>query len=205
MIQHYNDSTVATGKHEPIIPSLFEATLIPPTTLSALEWELLRQEIKSVSGFDAFERVPALISQTFGAGTRRLFPGVQVDNVVELNITCNVNLMGDDGTNASILLMLKKLKDLQYNRATGHRGSKATCGFTLIVKRYNKDNTIWGIATMKNCMFGESGITGLDEVNIETDDAAVLSFSVSSDDNSIQYAADTLASLGVIGAEAATS
>jgi hypothetical protein len=174
---------------EPIIPSLFEITIIPPASLAALDVQLLKDEVKSVSGLDAFEKVPALISQTFGAGTRRLFPGVQVDNVIEANVSLNVNLRGDDGTHATNLITLKRMKDLQFNRANGNRGLKKNCVGTMIVTRYNKDKSVWYVATLENCLFGEGGITGLDEVNIESDDAAVLSFTVSSDKNSAQYAA----------------
>ena len=189
MIQTYNASKVAGEMAEPIIPSLYEITIIPPASLVALDVQLLKEEVKSVSGFDAFERVPALISQTFGAGTRRLFPGVQVDNVVELNITMNVNLRGDDGTNATNLVTLKRMKDLQFNRASGRRGLKTEAVWSMIVSRYNKDHSIWGVATMKHCMFGESGITGLDECNIESDDAAVLNFTAISDKNKLELAA----------------
>lgn len=189
MIQTYNASKVAGEMAEPIIPSLYEITIIPPASLVALDVQLLKEEVKSVSGFDAFERVPALISQTFGAGTRRLFPGVQVDNVVELNITMNVNLRGDDGTNATNLVTLKRMKDLQFNRASGRRGLKTEAVWSMIVSRYNKDQSIWGVATMEHCMFGESGITGLDECNIESDDAAVLNFTAISDKNKLELAA----------------
>jgi hypothetical protein len=189
MIQTYNASKVAGEMAEPIIPSLYEITIIPPASLVALDVQLLKEEVKSVSGFDAFERVPALISQTFGAGTRRLFPGVQVDNVVELNITMNVNLRGDDGTNATNLVTLKRMKDLQFNRASGRRGLKTEAVWSMIVSRYNKDHSIWGVATMEHCMFGESGITGLDECNIESDDAAVLNFTAISDKNKLELAA----------------
>lgn len=189
MIQTYNASKVAGEMAEPIIPSLYEITIIPPASLVALDVQLLKEEVKSVSGFDAFERVPALISQIFGAGTRRLFPGVQVDNVVELNITMNVNLRGDDGTNATNLVTLKRMKDLQFNRASGRRGLKTEAVWSMIVSRYNKDHSIWGVATMEHCMFGESGITGLDECNIESDDAAVLNFTAISDKNKLELAA----------------
>lgn len=189
MIQTYQASKVAGELAEPIIPSLFEITIIPPASLAALDVQLLKDEVKSVSGLDAFEKVPALISQTFGAGTRRLFPGVQVDNVIEANVSLNVNLRGDDGTHATNLITLKRMKDLQFNRANGNRGLKKNCVWTMIVTRYNKDKSVWYVATLENCLFGEGGITGLDEVNIESDDAAVLSFTVSSDKNSAQYAA----------------
>jgi hypothetical protein len=39
-------------------------------------------------------------------------------------------------------------------------------------------------------MFQESGITGLDEVNIESDDAATLNFSIASDKNHAEFATD---------------
>lgn len=189
MIKHFNSSKVANELSEPIIASLFEITIIPHPTLMALPVDLLKEEVKSVSGFDAFEKIPATISQMFGAGTRRLFPGIQIDNVVELNITMNVNLRGDDGTNATNLVTLKRMKELQFNRATGARGLKKDCVWQMIVKRYTKDDKVWGVATMQNCLFGESGITGLDEVNIESDDAAVLSFTVQCDKNKLELAA----------------
>lgn len=189
MIQTYNASKVAGEQAEPIIPSLFDVSIIPPTSLGLLDIDILQQEIKSISGFDAFERVPELIRQTFGPGLQRTFPGIVVDNVIELNVTCNVNLRGDDGTHATNLLTLKRMKDLQYNRASGIRGLKKNCAWTMIVTRYNKDKSIWGVATMENCLFGPNGITGLDEVNIESNEAAVLSFTVISDKNMLELAA----------------
>lgn len=189
MIKHFNASKVANELAEPIIPSLFEATIIPHPSLAALPVDLLREEIKSVGGFDAFEKVPPPIQQVFGAGTRRLFPGVQIDNVIELNVTLNVNLRGEDGTEATTLITLKRMKDLQFNRANGNRGLKKDCVWQFIVTKYTKDDKIYCVATMQNCLFGESGVTGLDEVNIETDEAAVLNFTVQSDKNTIEWAA----------------
>jgi hypothetical protein len=189
MIQTYNASKVAGELAEPIIPSLFDVSIIPPTSLGLMDIDILQQEIKSISGFDAFERVPELIAQTFGPGIRRMFPGIVVDNVIELNVTLNVNLRGDDGTNATNLLNLKRMKDLQFNRANGVRGLKKNCIWTMIVTRYNKDKSIWGVATMENCLFGPNGITGLDEVNIESNEAAVLSFTAISDKNMLELAA----------------
>lgn len=190
MIKHFNASKVANELSEPIVPSLFELTVIPHPSLMALPVNFLKEEVKSVSGFDAFEKIPAPIQQVFGAGTRRLFPGIQIDNVIELNITINVNLRGDDGIHATNLLILKKMKDLQFNRSTGNRGLKKDCVWQMIVAQHTKDDKVWRVATMQNCMFGESGITGLDEVNIESDDAAVLSFTVMSDKNKLEIASD---------------
>lgn len=190
MIQTYNASKVANELAEPIIPSLFKIRITPPDSLLALPVDILSEEIKSISGFDAFEKVPDLIYQTFGPGTRRQFPGVTVDNVVELSVTCNVNLRGDSGTHATNLLTLKKIKDLAYNRATGKRGTKAEACFTVTVSRFNKDWQVWNVYTMENCLFGASGITGLDECNIESDEAVTLSFTLISDKNKSELADD---------------
>lgn len=188
MIKKFTDSTVADELAEPIFPSKFEVTIIPPTSLAALPVELLKQEIKSISGLDKFEAVPDIVYQTFGAGTRRAFAGVQVDNVIESNVTCNLNLRGEDGTDATNLITLKRMKDLQFNRATGERGLKKNHAFQVIINRQSKDDKIWCVITLENCMFGPSGITGLDEVNIESDDVAVLSFTLISDKNKAEYA-----------------
>lgn len=188
MIKKFADSTVANENAEPIFSSLFELTIIPHPTLAALPIEILKQEIKSLSGFDKFEAVPDTVYQTFGAGTRRAFAGIQVDNVVELNVSCNLNLRGDDGIDATNLITLKKMKDLQFNRATGVRGLKKNSVFQVIVNRTTKDDKIWCMLTMQNCLFGAGGITGLDEVNIESDDVATLSFTLVSDKNKAEYA-----------------
>lgn len=189
MIQTYNASKVAGELAEPVISSLFDVTIIPHPSLAALDIALLQEEIKSVSGLDKFEQIPDTVAQQFGPGIQRLFPGMPIDNVIECNIACNLNLRGDDGTNATNLLTLKKMKDLQYNRATGKRGLKKNCIFTTIITRYNKDHSIWYVATLENCLFGANGITGLDEVNIDSSDAAVLSFTIKSDKNHAEYAA----------------
>lgn len=188
MIKKFTDSTVANELAEPVFPSLFELTIIPNEKIVGAPIELLKQEIKSISGFDKFEAVPDIVYQTFGPGTRRAFAGVQVDNVVELNVTCNLNLRGDDGTDATNLITLKRMKDLQFNRSTGQRGLKKDHIFTVIINRQTKDDKIWCVLTMEHCMFGASGITGLDEVNIESDDVATLSFTLVSDKNKAEYA-----------------
>lgn len=187
-VKRFEDSIVANELAEPVFPSLFEMTIIPHATLAALPVNILKQEVKSLSGFDKFEVVPEIVYQTFGNGTRRAFAGVVVDNVIELNVTVNLNLRGEDGTDATNLITLKRMKDLQFNRATGQRGIKKNHVFQVIVNRTTKDDLIWCTLTMQNCIFGASGVTGLDEVNIETDDAAVLSFTLVSDKNKAEYA-----------------
>lgn len=188
MIRTYNSSQVAGELAEPIMNSLFDVKIFPPASLGALPIELLQQDIKSISGFDAFEKIPATVQQTFGAGMHRHYTGVQVDNMIEMSISANVNLRGDDGTNATNLLTIKKMKDLAYNRATGQRGLTRDCVFKMVVTRHTKDGKIWQVATMEHCLFGDSGVTGLDEVNIESDDPVTLSFSVKSDKNYLETA-----------------
>lgn len=187
---HYNSSQVANEVAEPIQPSLFEFKIFPQAVLAALPVELLQDEIKSVSGLDAFEKIPATVTQKFGGGNQRHYTGVNVDNMIECTVNCNVNLRGDDGTHATNLLTLKRMKDLQFNRATGRRGLTRDAIFKTVITRHTKgDNPkIWYVATLEHCLFGEGGITGLDEVNIETDDAAVLSFVIRSDKNQCEYA-----------------
>jgi hypothetical protein len=188
MIKTFNSSKVALDLDEPIVPSLFEIQIIPNASVSTLPVSILKEQIISVDGFDAFERIPEPVYQTFGPGIRRAFPGVRVDNVVELNISFNVNLGGKDGNEATTLLVLKKMKDKQYNRSTGERGLKKDCNWTMIVRQFNKNNVYWRIATMENCLFGASGITGLDGVNIEDDEPAKLSMSAVSDKNKLEFA-----------------
>jgi hypothetical protein len=183
MIKKFTDSTVALENAEPIFSSLFELVIIPHISLATLPIEILKDDVKSLSGFDKFEAVPDTVYQTFGAGTRRAFAGIQVDNVIELNVTVNLNLRGEDGIDATNFITLKKMKDLQFNRATGVRGLKVNSAFQVIVSRTTKDDKIWCVLTMQNCIFGPSGVTGLDEVNIESDDIATLSFTLISDKN----------------------
>jgi hypothetical protein len=188
MNRTFQSSKVANDLDEVIIGSLFEVTIIPHPSLSALPITLLKEQIKTLDGFDKFEAIPEPVYQTFGPGIRRAFPGVRVDNVIELNATFNVNLGGENGNEATTLLVLKKMKDRQFNRATGARGIKRDCVFTVIVRQFNKNNEIWRIATMENCLFGASGVTGIDGVNIEDDEPATLSCGFVSDKNKIEFA-----------------
>jgi hypothetical protein len=188
MITKFSDSTVANELAEPVIPSLYEIQFIPnaATGLTGVSVDIAREQIKSVSGMDAFERVPALIEQSLGGGAKALFPGVQVDTTVELGVTANLNLRGSAGTEATTLLVLKRMKDKQFNRATGTRGLAKDCVFTVIVRRLTKDRLVWWKAEMKNCLFTDAGITGLDNLDIESDEAAILNFSWRSSDNYAQ-------------------
>lgn len=184
----YENNRTANELAEPIQASLFQATIFPNASVVGVDIELLQEEIKSISGLDAFEKVPVLVEQKTAGGVTRTATGVVVDNKVEATFNVNVNLRGEDGTHATNLITLKRMKDKQFNRATGERGLKKDCAFKVVINQHTKDDKIWRIITLENCMFGEGGITGLDEVNIETDDAAVLSFTVISDKNSVQYA-----------------
>lgn len=184
----YENNRTANELAEPIQASLFQLNIFPNASVVGVDIELLEEEVKSVSGLDAFERVPALVEQKTAGGVTRTGTGVVVDNKVEVNVTLNVNLRGQDGTHATNLITLKRMKDKQFNRATGERGLKKDAVFKMVINQHTKDHKIWRIITLENCLFGDGGITGLDEVNIESDDAAVLSFTVISDKNSVQYA-----------------
>lgn len=177
MIDKYQDSKVANELAEPIISSQFRIQIIPnPKTvgLDSLTIDILQEQIKKISGFDAFEKVPETIEQTIGPGTKAHFPGVVIDQTIEMSAEFNVNLRGDDGTDATTFVALKRMKDKQYDRSTGVRGLLKDCAFTVIVYRLTKDGKVWWTATMENCLFQAQGIAGLDEVNLESNDAAVL-------------------------------
>lgn len=185
MVTKFTDSTVANELAEPVIPSLFEIQFIPNPATGLVDnaVTIARSQILSISGMDAFERSPALIEQQLGGGAKALFPGVQVDQTVEMGVTCNLNLRGASGTEATTLLVLKKMKDQQYNRATGARGTKRDSCFTVIIRRLTKDRLVWWKAEMKNCLFTDAGITGLDSLDLNSDEAAILNFSWISDNN----------------------
>lgn len=192
MLDTFNDSKVANELSEPIVGSLFQVQIIPNPSvgLSSFVVEFTEQQIKTVSGFDAFERVPELIEQNYGQGAKGLYPGIILDQVIDLSFSANVNLRGDDGTNATTLIVLKKMKDKQYNRATGSRGLARDCVFTVIVRRITKDKKVWYTATCENCLFTADGVTGLDEVNIDSNEAADISFSIRSTKNKAQMVSD---------------
>lgn len=188
MINRFVDSIVANELAEPVIPSLFEIQIIPnpATGITDFDISVAREQIKTLSGFDAFERAPALIEQSIGAGVKALFPGIQVDQTVEMSCTANLNLRGSDGTEATTLLVLKKMKDMQFNRATGTRALKKDCVFTVIVRRLTKDQKVWWKAEMTNCLFTDSGITGLDGLDLDSDEVSMLNFTWKSDKNYVQ-------------------
>lgn len=188
MITKFSDSQVANELAEPVIPSLYSFQFIPnpATGLTDVSVSIANEQVKSISGLDAFERAPALIEQNLGGGTMALFPGVQVDTTVDIALTANLNLRGSEGLEATTLLVLKKMKDMQYNRATGTRGLKKDCVFTVIIRRLTKDRRTWWKAEMRNCLFTDAGITGLDNLDLDSDDAAILNFNWRSDDNFAQ-------------------
>lgn len=189
MLDTYEDSQVANELAEPVVNSLFEIQIIPnPSVSLGVNVEFLQEQIKTVAGLDGFERMPELTEQMVGGGASGLFPGIVVNQVIDLAFTANVNLRGDEGTEATSMITLKRMKDKQYNRATGARGLAKDCVFTVVIRRLTKDKKIWYVATCENCLFTADGITGLDGLDISANEAVELGFNLRSTKNKIQYA-----------------
>lgn len=183
-LPHVQKVRAGNQRWDPMHNSIFEVTFTPPGALeddplfTQEELFILSQQVVSVSGLDALQKIAAAGSQKFiGADVSFLNP-VLDNTYADLTITFNLNLR--NVTDAYVLALFKKWGQLSYNIGSGERALKKDymCE-EMIISEANRDGTVWRRITFKDVFI--TGMSNLDTLDYTSNEARTLQVTFRSD------------------------
>lgn len=182
-LPHVKKTAAGNNRYDPMHSSIFEVSFDPPRALRGDEeftsdLIILSQQVISVSGLDALQRIAAAGSQKFiGADVSFLNP-VLDQTYAEFTITFNLNLR--NVTDAYVLTLFKKWGQLSYNIGSGERALKEdyTCD-TLRISEANRNGVVWRRITFTDVFI--TGMSNLDTLDYSSSEARTLQVTFRSD------------------------
>lgn len=189
MLPHIKNSTAGVNRMDPVYQNLFEVYFTIPAALQARfgsDVAVLTEQVQSIGGLGTLDKGPEIGEQKF-MGTSRTYLNAKLDTTShELNVKLALNLR--NGTDNFIYNLFRAWNNLCYNKATGETTLKVDyVADWLKVVIANRGGDIYRQIIYKDMiMFG--GISGIDELNYETQDVVTIEVKFKSDwadDNSI--------------------
>ena len=182
-LPHITNVKAGTERWDPMHLSIFEVGFTVPASLesegfSGEELQILSQQVVSINGLDALQKVAGVNSQKFlGADVSFLNPTLD-STTAEFTIVFNLNLR--NVTDAYVLTLFKKWGMLSYNIGNGQRTLKKdyVCD-TMHISEANRDGTVWREVVFKDVFI--TAITGLDSLDYSSSEARQLSVTFRSD------------------------
>ena len=181
-LPHITNVKAGVEKYDPMHSSIFEIAFTVPEAMagefSGEELQILSQQVVSVNGLDALQKVAGVNSQKFlGVDVSFLNPTLD-STTAEFTIVFNLNLR--NVTDAYVLKLFKAWGRLSYDLATGIRALKAnyTCD-TMHISEANRDGTVWREVVFKDVFI--TSLTGLDTLDYTSSEARQLSVSFRAD------------------------
>jgi len=184
-LPHITNVHAGRERWDPMHQSIFEVGFSIPEALTKLgnpitgeDTAILSEQVVSISGLDALQKVAAANSQKFlGVDVSFLNP-VLDSTTAEFTIVFNLNLR--NVTDAYVLRLFKEWGKLSYNIGNGKRKLKQDyiCE-TMHISEANRDGTVWREVTFKDVFL--TAITGLDTLDYNSSEARQLSVTFRSD------------------------
>jgi hypothetical protein len=171
-LPHIKNVKAGMEKWDPMHQSIFEVGFTVPASLADQgftgdELEILSQQVVSISGLDALQKVAGVNSQKFlGVDVSFLNPTLD-STTAEFSIVFNLNLRNT--TDAYVLNLFKAWGRLSYDIGNGKRTLKKdyTCD-TMHISEANRDGTVWREIIFKDVFITAlAGLDGLDYSNSE--------------------------------------
>lgn len=170
-LPHIRNNAVANEQAEALTLNQFFCQIIPPAGVVTVDW--LSDEIKSISGLEQIDAVPALVEQ-MSRGHKRVFMGAFLDDsTLTLTFTFNLNLHGDLANDAIIYRMFKEWARKGRDDRTGANSLKRDYTGQIILEQHNVVGEVWRKIEASRVIISE-GITGIDEVSLENGEPAEL-------------------------------
>jgi len=171
-LPHIKNVKAGMEKWDPMHQSIFEVGFTVPAALADAgftgdELEILSQQVVSISGLDALQKIAGVNSQKFlGVDVSFLNPTLD-STTAEFSIVFNLNLRNT--TDAYVLNLFKAWGRLSYDIGNGTRTLKKdyTCD-TMHISEANRDGTVWREVIFKDVFITAlAGLDGLDYSNSE--------------------------------------
>lgn len=182
MLPHIKNSTAGVNRMDPVYQNLFEVYFTIPEALQAQfgsDVAVITEQVQSISGLGTLDKGPEAGEQKF-MGTTRTYLNSKLDTTShELTVKLALNLR--NGTDNFIYNLFKAWNSLCYNMSTGETTLKiGYCADWMKVVIANRGGDIYRQIIFKDIiMFG--GITGIDELNYETQDVVTIEVKFKSD------------------------
>lgn len=181
-LPHITNSKAGVNKWDPMHNSLFEVYFTIPEALRgeyANDEMLITEHVKSISGLESLDKGPAAGEQKY-MGTSRSYIQPKLDNTYhELEVIFTLNLR--NGVDNYIYNLFKAWKNLNYNLETGEISLKRDyTADWLKISIANRTGVIIREIIYKDVMLID-GITGMNELSYEGNDAVELTVKFRSD------------------------
>jgi len=182
-LPHIKNVKAGMEKWDPMHQSIYEVGFTVPGALADQgftgdELAILSQQVVSISGLDALQKVAGVNSQKFlGVDVSFLNP-VLDSTTAEFSIVFNLNLRNT--TDAYVLNLFKAWGRLSYDIGNGRRTLKKdyTCD-TMHISEANRDGTVWREIIFKDVFI--TALAGLDTLDYNSSDARQLTVTFRAD------------------------
>jgi len=187
-LPHIKNVEAGREKYDPMHQSIFEVAFDLPHGIEKHpdiygkftldDTLLLSQQVVSISGLDALQKVAGVNSQKFlGVDVSFLNP-VLDSTTAEFSIVFNLNLKNK--TDAYVLNLFKAWGRLSYDIGNGTRTLKRdyTCDRMRIAEA-NRDGTVWRVVVFHDVFI--TAIAGLDTLDYNSSDARQLTVTFRAD------------------------
>ena len=182
-LPHIKNVAAGMGKWDPMHQSIYEVGFTVPTALADQgftcdELKILSQQVISISGLDALQKVAGVNSQKFlGVDVSFLNP-VLDSTTAEFSIVFNLNLR--NVTDAYVLNLFEAWGRLSYDIGNGNRTLKAdyTCD-TMHISEANRNGVVWREVIFKDVFI--TALAGLDTLDYNSSDPRQLTVTFRAD------------------------
>ena len=180
-LPHIKNVKAGINKYDPVHKSLFEVYFSLPDAIQS-EFKddelLLSQQVKSVAGLDVLQKTPVAGEQKFLGVTVSYSNPILDTTAAEITMVFNLNLR--DVTDNYVLKVFKAWENISYDLSDGTRSIKQNyISDNMRVAQANRDGTIWRSFIFHNIILTE--VSGLDDLNYDTNDAAELTIKFRAD------------------------
>lgn len=166
-LPHYTQARASTQKFEPIQPNLFEVTIFTP---AGDDTALILEHVQSIGGLNNLNPAIEAIGQKYKFADRS-YAGMPGSTFAEITVNFTLNL--NDANENYIYNTFRNWYKLTYNPQTGEMGLKKDYVGSMVIVQFNRAGDIFRKITLKD-VFPTGQPVFLDELNYETQDAAVL-------------------------------
>lgn len=175
-LPHFRLSQASMQSFEPIYKNLFEVRITPPAAVrTGTPWEntqLILDNVISVGGLGAIEKIPGIVEQKYKGATRSYAGSLPPNTYADINISFELNL--DNSNSAYVYKALKSWTDLVYNPLTGELGLKSEYAGTsddptlMTVLVYNKKGVVIKQITFRQIFPTTALTTPFDTLSYDT-------------------------------------
>lgn len=182
MLPHITNSQSGVNRWDPVHNSLFEIYFTLPEAIQGefgKDEQILTEQVQTVSGLNALNKLPARVQQKFMGSTRSYSAPKIDDTSAEITVVFALNLR--DTVDNFVYKLFKAWGKLAYDIETGSTTVKNQyVADNMRIVEYGRDGSIYRKIKMRD-VFLFDGIEMNDEYNYESNEPVQLTVKFSTD------------------------